>query len=439
MSKIAVFGVGYVGCVSGACLARDGHQVMGVDIDAGKVEMLRAGKSPVAEAGLDQLIHDQVTAGRLAATDDCQRAVDETEMAMITVGTPSARDGGVSLAAVEHVVADIGRALRGRPHDYTVVIRSTLLPGLLEGPVAAAFCDAAGRNLGPGLRLCNNPEFLRESCAIADYDDPPFVVVGVVDDWSAAEVLELYGSISAEKVVTDSRTAALLKYACNAFHATKIAFANEVGGLAKSFDADGRAVMKLLCRDTRLNVSAAYLRPGFAFGGSCLPKDLRALTRYAEQQALRIPLLGAVVPANDAHLQRAFDLIEEAGQRKIGIVGLTFKAGTDDLRESPYVTLTETLIGRGYDVRIYDPGIAVTQLRGRNLAYIDQHLPHLAALLVASPDELCQHAELLILGSPVAKDVDWKSLARVPVIDLERDLVTAGRDTAIAVDHPAAN
>ncbi len=258
-----------------------------------------------------------------------------------------------------------------------------------------------------------------------------------MDDWSATEVLDLYRGISAEKIVTDSRTAALLKYACNAFHATKIAFANEIGSLAESLGADGRAVMDLLCRDTRLNISKAYLRPGFAFGGSCLPKDLRALTRHAEQEALRIPLLGAVVPANDAHLQRAFARIEEAGHRKIGLVGLTFKAGTDDLRESPYVTLAEMLIGRGYDVKIHDPGLALAQLRGQNLAYIDQHLPHLAALLVNSSAALCQHAQLLVLGSPVATEVDWKSMFPGPVFDLERDLVVAEADTTVGVQFGA--
>lgn len=428
MKKVAVFGIGYVGCVTAACLSRDGHRVIGVDIDRDKVHALNAGQSPVAEPGLDDLLKRQTKSGRLSATNDVERAVRETEIGVIAVGTPSTQDGAVSTRAVSRVVQAIGEVLRVSRQDYTVVVRSTLLPGILEEQLAPLLSETVGRELGPGLRICNNPEFLRESTAIRDYDAPPFVVVGTTDDWNADSVLELYRTVRAEQIVTDSRTAALLKYACNAFHALKVAFANEIGSFAKSFGADGRKVMELLCRDTKLNVSPAYLRPGFAFGGSCLPKDVRALARYAEREALRLSLLGSILPSNREHLQRAIEMVEETGHRKIGVVGLSFKAGTDDLRESPFVTLVETLVGRGYDIRIHDPGVSISRLRGRNLAYIDQHLPHLAALLVDSPAELVEHATLLLVGTEVADELDLLSSYAGEVIDLRKSLVIADAD-----------
>ncbi|HZW30479.1 MAG TPA: nucleotide sugar dehydrogenase [Isosphaeraceae bacterium] len=429
MSRVSVFGIGYVGCVSAACLARDGHQVIGVDVDADKVGELNAGYAPIAEPGLPELVRAQVQAGNLRGTRDVEEAVLTSEIGLITVGTPSNDNGDVSTRAVEQVVAAIGRTLRQSARDFTVVVRSTLLPGILEERLAPLLQEAAGRPLGRGLDLANNPEFLRESSAIRDYDDPPFVLVGADHPRTAQAVLALYEQIAAERVVTDPRTAALVKYGCNAFHALKVAFANELGSLARSFGVDGAEILGLLCRDRRLNISTAYLRPGFAFGGSCLPKDLRALTRYAEREALRLDLLASILPSNEDHLRRAVRLIQGAGHRKIGIIGLSFKPGTDDLRESPLVILVETLLGRGFDIKILDPGISVSRLRGRNLAYIDRHLPHLAALLVEDVAELAQHASLLVLGSDVADSLDWRSGYTGAVIDLRRDL-TAGRPAA---------
>jgi GDP-mannose 6-dehydrogenase len=424
VSRVSVFGIGYVGCVSAACLGRDGHRVVGVDVDPDKVAELNAGQAPIAEKGLPELVREQVEAGRLRATQDVEEAVRNSEIGLITVGTPSDDNGDVSTRAVEQVVATIGRALRSSAQEFTVVVRSTLLPGILEERLAPLLQEAAGRPLGRGLWLANNPEFLRESSAIRDYDDPPFVLVGADDPRTAEDVLALYERIPAERVVTDPRTAALVKYGCNAFHALKIAFANELGSLARSFGIDGGEIMGLLCRDRRLNISPAYLRPGFAFGGSCLPKDLRALTRYAEREALRLDLLGSVLPSNDDHLNRAVRLIQGTGHRRLGIVGLSFKAGTDDLRESPLVILVETLLGRGFDIKILDPGVSISRLRGRNLAYIDRHLPHLAALLVEDPAELYRHAALLVLGSDVADGLDWRTDFSGEVIDLRRDLIS---------------
>ena len=331
------------------------------------------------------------------------------------------------MVAVKQVIQSIGAALKAAPHDYVVVVRSTLLPGILEEQLAPTLFEATANPSGSGLRICNNPEFLRESTAIHDYDHPPYVLVGTTDDWDPASVMALYQRITADQIVTDSRTASLVKYACNAFHALKIAFANEMGSLAKNFEADGSKVMKLVCRDVKLNISPAYLRPGFAFGGSCLPKDVRALTRHAEKKSLRLNVLGAILPSNNEHLQRAIDIVERSGHRKIGLVGLSFKPGTDDLRESPFVRLAETLLGRGYDLRIYDPGVSMSRLRGRNLAYVDQHLPHLAALLVKTFQELSRHAHLLLAGTEVIDSVDLPSDYCGEIIDLRSTLITAAQ------------
>ena len=425
MNRVAVFGTGYVGCVSAACLARDGHHVIGVDIDHDKVEAINAGDAPVSEPGLDKLLDQQVCEGRLSATTDLEMAVRSTDLAMITVGTPSGADGSVSTTAVEAVIRAIGEVLRECDHDYTIVVRSTLLPGILEERLAPLAVEASGREIGPRLQVCNNPEFLRESTAIADYDAPPFVVVGTLDGWHGEPVCDLYSGVPAETIVTDTRTAALLKYACNAYHATKVAFANEIGSLAHSFGADGLKVMKLVCQDTKLNVSKAYLRPGYAFGGSCLPKDVRALVRHAETEALKVELLGSLLPSNRSHLERSLSRVQSLGHRRIGLIGLSFKADTDDLRESPLVTFCETLLGRGYQIKIYDPDVRPMQLRGRNLAYVDQHLPHLADLLVEDLGELYDHAELLVLGNGVADRVDWSTSFQGEVFDLRTDLVRA--------------
>ncbi len=425
MKHVAVFGMGYVGCVTAACLSRDGHRVIGVDVDRDKVATLEAGLSPVAEPGLEGLIRAQVAAGRLVATGDVDSAVRRSEMALVAVGTPSAPDGSVEHHAVERVVQSIGAALRDSGQPYGVVIRSTLLPGILEDRLAPLLAETAGRELGGDLTLSNNPEFLRETTAIRDYDRPPFVLVGAAEPDQADDVLSLYERVEAEQFVTDTRTAALVKYACNAFHALKIDFANEIGTLARAFGADGQEVMRLLCCDRRLNVSPAYLRPGFAFGGSCLPKDVRALVRFAQQNAVHTELLSAILPSNESHIQRALAAVRETGCRKVGLVGLSFKAGTDDLRESPQVILAETLLGRGYDLKIYDPGVRMASLVGTNLSYVDTHLPHLAALLVDQPADLFEHADLLVLGTDVAGQLGWEPVYSGEVLDLRRDLVVA--------------
>jgi GDP-mannose 6-dehydrogenase len=320
----------------------------------------------------------------------------------------------------------VGSAVCEIRRPYTVVVRSTLLPGILEERLAPKLFQAARRDADGGLELCNNPEFLRETTAIRDYDQPPFVVVGAESGVAAEPVLDIYDKIDCPKFVTDGRTAAMVKYASNALHALKVSFANEIGTLARAMGTDGRKVMRIVCADNQLNISPAYLQPGFAFGGSCLPKDVRALVRYAQQNAIRADLIESILPSNEAHLQRAFQQIRDAGRRRVGLVGLSFKAGTDDLRESPQVMiLAELLLGRGYDLRIYDPEICLSRLLGKNLSYVEQHLPHLSALLVDSPEALREHAELLVLGTDLSDKVNGWKTGSISVIDLRQDLVAA--------------
>lgn len=422
MARVAVFGLGYVGCVTATCLARDGHAVIGVDVDPAKVARVNAGDPPVSEPGLERLLQTVTRSGALRATSSLAEALQHSDIAMVAVGTPSTATGGVNTTAVEEVMRQIGAALSDRTGDYTVVVRSTLLPGILENRLEPTLRGALNPASGVRVAVCNNPEFLRESTAIADYDQPPYVLVGTDSPAVAERVFDLYSRIPAERLVVGTRSAAMIKYVCNAFHATKVAFANEIGVLAKSLGADGHEVMRLVCKDTKLNISPAYMRPGFAFGGSCLPKDLRALIRHSEEQSLQISLLPGVLSSNETHLKRAVTLVEQTGTRRVGLVGLSFKADTDDLRESPLVMLAEILLGKGYDLRIHDPGIEMTRLHGRNLAYVDRHLPHLARLLCADPAELKRHSELLLLGTDVADRLESGWLAGLPVIDLRRDL-----------------
>ena len=422
MSTVAVFGLGYVGCVTAACLAQDGHSVIGVDIDADKVAEINAGQAPLRENGLGELIAEQVAAGNLRATEDTARAVAGSSIAMIAVGTPSMDDGSVTTHALEAVISSIGHALREAPKPYHIVVRSTLLPGLLETQMQDALDAALGPDFAEKVVLCNNPEFLREGSALKDYYHPPYVLVGAASEAQAQPVLDLYAAVEGKRFYTDSRTAALVKYACNAFHAVKVTFANEFGAVAKAMGADGHEVMKLVCEDTKLNVSPAYLRPGFAFGGSCLPKDVRAISRFAEQEALRLNMLSSVLASNESQLKRALKMVRDTGHKKIGLVGLSFKNGTDDLRESPMVDLVETLAGSGHSVKIYDPNVTLGRLRGRNLSFIDRHLPHLAQMLVNEPDEVLEHAEVLLLCTDVADSHDWRAAASGTVYDLRKDL-----------------
>ncbi len=421
--RIAVIGMGYVGCVTATCLSRDGHEVIGIDLDSSKVAAINRGLSPVFEPGLDELLRVQVESKRLSAATELVDGIRDCEVALVAVGTPSAADGSINAEAVRRVIEQIGIAARETEQELVVVVRSTLMPGVLEETLKPLLAETSGSPVGERIHLCNNPEFLRETTAISDYDLPPYVLVGADSEHAASVTLQLYKDLDCEKIVTGTRVAAMIKYTCNAFHALKVGFANEIGSLAKSLGADGKEVMEIVCKDKQLNISTAYMKPGFAFGGSCLPKDVRALARYAQQEAIDVNVIQSILPSNESHLQRAVRLVQESGHRKIGLVGLSFKAGTDDLRESPQVLLAQTLIGLGYELKIFDPDVRVTALVGSNLHYIDQKLPHLAKLLCESPVEMLEHAELMIVANKVADRLEGLASFVGETIDLRQALV----------------
>lgn len=412
---IAIFGLGYVGCVTAACLARDGHRIIGVDINLGKVDRIRQGLAPITEPGIEGLISQAVASGGLTATGDTAEALASCSMAILTVGSPSLPDGSVDTSAISNVFHEI-LAHRDPRQDLLIIIRSTMLPGLLEEELQPLLENHAG------CRVCYYPEFMREGTAIEDFDHPAICVVGGAAE-DCQRVTELTKRRPPEVVHTDTRTAALVKYASNAFHALKVSFANEIGVLSQCLGVDGIEVMRILCMDRQLNTSAAYLKPGFAFGGSCLPKDVRALARKAQILATQTPVLDAILRSNQEHLERAVRLVAASGTKRIGLVGLAFKSDTDDLRESPNVLLAETLIGKGYDLRIFDPCVQAGGLVGKNKRFVDEHLPHLGRLLCEDVDELFEFAHLLVLGTSVPGPVDIERFSG-PILDLRKALVS---------------
>jgi GDP-mannose 6-dehydrogenase len=397
--KIAVFGLGYVGVVSAACLARDGHAVVGVDPNALKVDFVRQGKSPIVEPGLDELIAAAVTAGRLVAGSDVVAAVAQCEVLMVCVGTPGQPNGSLDLSYVRRVVQQIGEQLAGATAYKVVVIRSTLLPGSMQSVVIPALEESSQRQAGKDFGVCINPEFLREGSAISDYDHPPKTVIGASDERAAARVRELYAGLSAPLILTNLRTAEMVKYIDNSWHALKVSFANEVGRLCKAMSIDARLAMRLFCMDTKLNISSAYLRPGFAFGGSCLPKDVRALTYQGRLLDVDTPVLSSILSSNQLHIAHALAMIRATGRRRVGLFGLSFKEGTDDLRESPIVTLAEQLIGKGYELTVYDQNVRLASLVGANREYILNHIPHIGRLMVDRPELLLEQSDVVVVAS----------------------------------------
>jgi GDP-mannose 6-dehydrogenase len=396
--RVAVFGLGYVGSVTAACLAADGHDVLGVEISDHKRALVRSGAPPVAEPGVDRLFRTTMETGRLRVTSDGAEAVGNAELSLICVGTPSRRNGSLDLDYVQRVCLEIGAALRHSADYHVVAVRSTVLPGTIRNRLKPIIEAQSGKQAGGGFGLCSNPEFMREGTAVADFRCPPRTLIGAYDPQSAELVRRLYASVSAPVFITDLETAEIVKYVDNAWHALKIGFCNEVGILAKENNIDSHKVMNIFCQDSKLNISDAYLRPGFAFGGSCLPKDLRAMLFSAREGDLELPILKAVLESNRLHLQRALDLIYSLDRKKVGLLGISFKAGTDDLRESPLVNVAESLIGKGFDLRICDPDVNMAALLGTNREYINRRLPHLASLMVESVDEVLAHADLIIVG-----------------------------------------
>ncbi len=396
--NISIFGLGYVGAVSLACLARDGHEVTGVDIDATKLKLIGDGKSPIVESGIMELIGEVVAAGRVNVTDDPEAAIRDTELSFVCVGTPSLPNGDQDLRALKRLAEQIGTALKSKDEPHTIVIRSTVQPGTTLHAVLPLLEEHSGKQAGKDFFLCFQPEFLREGTSIKDYDNPPMTVVGASDEAAFKQLKALFGDLPCDFIETDVRTAETLKYACNTFHALKISFANEIGRICQALGADSHRVMDLLCEDKQLNISRAYLRPGFAFGGSCLPKDLRALLYMAKRDDVDVPMLASLLPSNRIHVEHALDLVLKQQERNVGVIGLSFKSGTDDLRESPMVTLVEHMIGKGLNLKIYDPEVRVSRLIGANKKYIDEAIPHIGDLMCDSVEDAVGDAKIVIVG-----------------------------------------
>ena len=397
--KLSVFGLGYVGCVSAACLADDGNEVIGVDVNPTKVEIINSGKSPIIEGGINELMARVVESGRLLATTDSERAILSSDLSLVCVGTPSSQNGSLHLRHVQQVCREIGSVLKSKEQRHIVVVRSTMLPGTVENTVIPALEETSGKKAGKDFGICINPEFLREGSSLKDYYAPPFTLIGADDEETIASVRSLYAKITAPVFVTSLKTAEMVKYVCNCFHALKVSFANEVGSICKALQIDSHEVMDVFCQDTKLNLSPYYLKPGFAFGGSCLPKDLRAINYKAKELDVEVPVLSAILPSNRLQIERAVEMVMRSGKKRIGVLGFSFKAGTDDLRESPMVTLIETLIGKGYELAIYDRDVSLARLVGANKEYIEREIPHISKLMRDTIDAVLNDSEIIIVGN----------------------------------------
>lgn len=421
-SRICIFGLGYVGCVSGACLASLGHSVIGIEPNRTKIDLLNAGKSPIVENDLPELIEAVVRSGRFRATDDWRAAVAASEIAMVCVGTPSRSNGSIDLNYVRRVCEQIGQALQGRKDFLTVVIRSTIVPGSVEGVMIPILERLSGLKAGVDFGVCMNPEFLRESTSIHDFHEPPKTVIGELNPKSGEALAALYRGLPGPHIRTSISVAEMVKYVDNAFHAVKVTFANEVGALCKEHKVDSHQVMDIFCQDTKLNLSPYYLKPGFAFGGSCLPKDLRALNHEAHSLDLELPLLRSILESNKLQVLRVIRKLTEFKGRKLGFLGLSFKGGTDDLRESPIVEVIESMLGKGYAVRIYDRHVSMARLMGANKEYIEKEIPHISGLMCASLGELMTSCEVIVISnrSPEFVEAVAKAAPHQSVIDLVR-------------------
>jgi GDP-mannose 6-dehydrogenase len=404
LKSVSIFGLGYVGSVSAACLAHKGNRVIGVDVNPAKVETLASGKCPIIEARMDEIVSEAHQAGRLQATTDAAAAVRDSEISFVCVGTPSQRNGKLDLSHVEHVCREIGEGLARKNSPHVVVLRSTVLPGTTESLVIPTLESASGKQAGVEFHVCYNPEFMREGSAVADFFQPPYTILGARNAAHLAPLKEIYAWAPGRVFETSIPVAEMVKYVSNAFHAVKVGFANEIGTLSKQLGVDTQAVAEIFVSDTRLNISPAYLMPGFAFGGSCLPKDLRALGYRAKELDIRLPLLEAVLPSNQEHIDRAVEAVLRTNKKKVGLLGLSFKAGTDDLRESPQVQLAKRLLGEGCQIHIWDPHVSMGQLTGSNRQFIQDVIPHLGTLLSSNLQEVVEQSEVVIIGTGSAKN-----------------------------------
>jgi len=420
--KLSVFGLGYVGCVSAACFAKAGHDVIGVDINEIKTKIINEGRSPIVETGIGELIEDAVKTGTLRATTSSAEGIRDSEISLVCVGTPSRANGSLDLSFVKRVCEEIGAALRDKAGPHIVVMRSTMLPGTIEELVVPTLESSSDKKAGIDFSVCVNPEFLREGSSLKDFFSPPFTLIGADDHHVAKTVSELYANVEAPLYITSTRAAEMVKYACNCFHATKVSFANEIGNICKSLNIDSHEVMEVFCQDTKLNLSPYYLKPGFAFGGSCLPKDLRAINYRAKELDVEVPLLASLLRSNRLQIDRALEMIEATKKKRIGILGFSFKAGTDDLRESPMVTLIETLIGKGMQLSIYDKDVSLARLFGANKEYIEREIPHISQLMRESVTEVVNSADVIVIGNKSEEFTEIQSLIKpgAVIIDLVR-------------------
>ncbi|MGK5079755.1 nucleotide sugar dehydrogenase [Janthinobacterium sp. HLX7-2] len=420
--KISIFGLGYVGAVSAGCLATDGHEVIGVDPNKTKVDLINQGNTPIIEKDIGEMIAATVKSGHLRATADVRDAVFGSDMSLICVGTPSQLNGNLDLRHVRKVCEEIGAAIREKDTFHVVVARSTMLPGSMRSLVIPTLEAASGKVAGVDFGVCNNPEFLREGTAVHDYYHPPKTVIGESDEKAGALLVQLYAKMDAPLVRTDVETAEMVKYTDNTWHAVKVAFANEIGNICKAVGIDGHKVMEIFCQDTKLNLSPYYMKPGFAFGGSCLPKDVRALTYKARTLDLDLPLLNSILPSNLRQVEKGIKMITDKGARKVGILGFSFKAGTDDLRESPLVDVIEYLLGKGYELKLYDKNVNLAALTGANQDYILNMIPHISKLMVDNMQDVLDFADTIVIGNGAAefKTVPGSLKPHQHIVDLVR-------------------
>jgi GDP-mannose 6-dehydrogenase len=406
--KLSIFGLGYVGCVSAACFSREGNEVIGVDVNPLKVEIINGGRSPIVEPGIEDLISEAVGAGRLRATTDATEAVLESDVSLVCIGTPGNHNGSLNLAHIKRACQQIGEAISSKGRYHIVAMRSTMLPGTIEQTVIPTLEVYSGKRAGRDFGVAVNPEFLREGTSIYDFDNPPFTLIGADDEETSGVLGRLYAHVKAPLITVRVKEAEMVKYACNAFHAVKVTFANEIGNICKALGVDSHKVMEVFCQDTKLNLSPYYLKPGFAFGGSCLPKDLRAITYKAREVDVEAPLLNSVLVSNRQQVERAVEAVLRTGRKSVGVLGLSFKSGTDDLRESPMVTLIETLIGKGFKLAIYDKDVELARLFGANKEYIEREIPHISQLMRSDLDEVVSASEVIIIGK---KENEFRALA----------------------------
>ena len=423
--KISIFGLGYVGAVSAGCLAQDGHEVIGVDPYIPKVDLINEGNTPVIEKDIGEIIAAAVKDKRLRATTDIREAINNSQLSLICVGTPSQLNGSLDLKYIRNVCEQIGEVLKSKSDFHVVVVRSTMLPGNMMSTVIPILEEKSQKKAGVEFGICNNPEFLREGSAVYDFYNPPKTVIGELEARGGDVLASVYEKLSAPLIRTDVETAEMVKYVDNVWHALKVGFANEIGNVCKKLDLDSHRVMDIFCEDTKLNLSPYYLKPGFAFGGSCLPKDLRALTYKARSVDLELPILNAILPSNELQVERGIHMVTDKNSKKVGVLGMSFKAGTDDLRESPIVELIERLLGKGYDIRIYDRNVQLASLTGANKDFILNRIPHISKLLVDSIDAILDHAETIVIGNG---DSEFKDIySRISTGQVIVDLVRIGK------------